>query len=149
MMKLRTTLLAERLETYLAAKALKCKKVLNPLTSKIGFGIYFFKNITINLNRLNKEMFEVIDDIMAYVHTNKSMFPSFISVSDGINATMFSKLPHHVIQQIITLVSELPGYKALQLTLNRYGYKCELQRSHGKIFFGSLQIHFIKIRIST
>lgn len=141
-------MITERLDTYLAAKILKCKKSLNPLTGKIGLGIYFYKNITLNLNRLNKEILEIADDIVTHAHTYHSIFPSYISVSDGIKATMFSKLPNHVIQQIITLVSGLPGYKALQLTLNSYGYKCELQRNHGKIFLGSLQINFNKVRSS-
>ncbi|MFD0696569.1 hypothetical protein ACFQZT_21140 [Paenibacillus sp. GCM10027628] len=136
---------SEQLETYLEAKVLKWKKRLNPFTNKIGFGIYFYKNITINLNRLNKEILEIAQDFADLSHFNKSSLPNFISVVDGINAKTFSKLPNHVIQQITSLVRVLPGYKALQSISCSYGYKCELQYNQGKLFFGSLQIHFIKI----
>ncbi|SDN67682.1 hypothetical protein SAMN04487897_10447 [Paenibacillus sp. yr247] len=139
--------LSEQLETYLEAKVLKWKKRLNPLTNKIGFGIYFYKNITINLNRLNKEILQIAEDSVNHSHFKRSAFPSFISVVDGINATtMFMKLPNHVIQQITSLVRALPGFKALQSISHAYGYKCELHYNQGKAFFGSLQIHFIKIK---
>lgn len=143
-MKIKLALFAERFETYVTAKVLQCKKSLNPLTGKIGFGIYFYKNVTINLNRLNKEMLQAADDIVTHFQAYQSVFPSFISVSDGIKAAFFSKLPHHVFQQIIALVTGLPGYKALQLALNRYGYKSEIRHNEGNLFFGSLQIHFKK-----
>ncbi len=137
---------SEQLETYLEAKVLKWKKRLNPLTNKIGFGIYFYKNITINLNRLNKEILQIAEDSIHLSHFKKSSFPSFISVVDGINATsMFMKLPNHVIQQITSLVRALPAFKSLQSIACSYGYKCELHYNQGKAFFGSLQIHFIKI----
>jgi hypothetical protein len=136
---------SEQLETYLEAKILKLKKRLNPLTNKIGFGIYFHKNITINLNRLNKEILEIAEDGVNLSHLNKTTFPDFRSVSDGINVTMFTKLPNHVIKQLISLVRELPGFKALQSKSRSNGYKCELHYNQGKVFFGSLQIHFIKI----
>jgi hypothetical protein len=135
----------ENLETYLDAKVLKWKKSLNPLTNKLGFGIYFYKNITINLNRLNKEILEIAKDSVNLSHFNKTTLPSFVSVADGINAKMFTKLPNHVIQQIKSLVRTLPAYKALQSSLGSHGFKCELQYNQERIFFGSLQIHFIKI----
>ncbi|NRF93042.1 hypothetical protein HQN89_18880 [Paenibacillus frigoriresistens] len=138
--------LSEQLETYWEAKVLKWKKRLNPLTNKIGFGIYFYKNITINLNRLNKEILQIAEDSIHLTHFKKSTFPSFISVVDGINSTtMFIKLPNHVIQQITSLVRALPGFKELQTISRKYGYKCELHYNQGRAFFGSLQIHFIKI----
>ncbi|MBP1155101.1 MULTISPECIES: hypothetical protein [unclassified Paenibacillus] len=132
-------------EIHLAAKVLTWKKRLNPITNKIGFGIYFFKNITINLNRINKEILEIAEDRATLSYFNKTEFPHFISVSDGIHATMFSELPTHVTERITSLVHGLPGYKALQSAIRAYGYKCELHYNQGKIFFGSLQIHFVKI----
>lgn len=137
---------SEQLESYWEARVLKWKKRLNPLTNKIGFGIYFYKNITINLNRLNKEILQIAEDSVNLSHFKKSEFPSFISVVDGISAsTMFMKLPNHIIQQITSLVRGLPGFKSLQTIACSYGYKCELHYNQGKAFFGSLQIHFIKI----
>ncbi|OPH62098.1 hypothetical protein BC351_02340 [Paenibacillus ferrarius] len=134
----------DQLETYWEATILKWKKRLNPLTNKIGFGIYFYKNITINLNRLNKEILEIAQESVNLSYFNKAAFPSFISVVDGINATRYSELPNYVIQQITSLVKALPGFKALQSISCSHGYKCELQYNQGKVFFGSLQIHFIK-----
>ncbi|NEW07726.1 hypothetical protein GK047_17125 [Paenibacillus sp. SYP-B3998] len=136
----------DQLETYTAAVWLKWKKRLNPVTNKIGFGIYFYKDITINLNRLNKEMLVIAADCVTLSHFNKPTFPSFISVADGIYATMFSKVPNHIIRRIISLVIALPGYKALQSASRSYGYKCELHYNQGKAFFGSLQIHFKKMQ---
>ena len=93
----------------MGSKKLKWKKRLNPVTNKIGFGIYFYKNITINLNRLNKEILKLPRIASISAHFKKSEFPSFISVVDGISAsTMFMKLPNHIIQQIISLVRGLP-----------------------------------------
>lgn len=134
---------SEQLEHYLEAKVLKWKKRLNPLTNKIGFGIYFYKHITINLNRLNKEIQLIAEDYLTYF--KKSEFPSFISVVDGISASMFKILPNHVIQQITSLVTALPGFKELRTISRSNGYKCELHYNQGKHFYGSLQIHFIKI----
>lgn len=136
----------DQLETYTAATLLKLKKCLNPLTNKIGFGIYFYKDITINLNRLNKDMLAIVADFVTLSHFDKRTFPSFVSVADGIYATMFTKVPNHIIKRITTLVTALPGYKALQSASRSYGYKCELHYNQGKIFFGSLQIHFKKIQ---
>ncbi|GFZ79702.1 hypothetical protein GCM10008018_26570 [Paenibacillus marchantiophytorum] len=136
----------EQLDTYAAATLLKWKKRLNPLTNKLGFGIYFYKDITVNLNRLNKDMLVIAADYVKFSHVNTRTFPSFISVADGINATMFSQVPNHVIKRIITLVTALPGYKALQSASRSYGYKCELHYNQGKAFFGSLQIHFQKMQ---
>ncbi|NOU98862.1 hypothetical protein [Paenibacillus planticolens] len=135
----------DQMETYLEATVLKWKKRLNPLTNRIGFGIYFYKNITINLNRLNKEILEIAQDSVNLSHFSKSTFPSFISVVDGIHTRMFTKLPNHVIAQITALVTKLPSFKELQSISHTYGYKCELRYNQGKVFFGSLQIHFIKI----
>ncbi|MFC5452721.1 hypothetical protein [Paenibacillus aestuarii] len=138
--------LSDQLEIYLEAALFKWKKRLNPVTNRIGFGIYFYKNITINLNRLNKEILDIAEDSTAIAQFSKSAFPSFISVVDGINATtMFSNLPNHVVQQITSLISKLPGYQALQSISRKYGYRCELHYNQGRIFFGSLQIHFEKI----
>jgi|GEM_PF-6264792 len=138
--------ISEQLEFYLEATIFRWKNRLNPLTNRIGFGIYFYKNITINLNRLNKEILEIAEDSTAITQFSKSAFPSFISVVDGINAsTMFSNLPGHVVNQITSLISKLPGYQALQSISRKYGYKCELHYNQGRIFFGSLQIHFEKI----
>lgn len=135
----------ELAEIHLEPKILKLKKCLNVITSKIGFGIYFFKNITINLNRVNKEILEIAEDQATLSYFNKTEFPHYISVSDGIHATMFSDLPTHVIERITSLVQGLPGYQALQSAIRAYGYQCELHYNQGKIFFGSLQIHFKKI----
>ncbi|MBP1964363.1 hypothetical protein [Paenibacillus aceris] len=136
---------SEQLETYLEATILKWKKRMNPLANRIGYGIYFYKNITINLNCLNKEILEIAHDSLTLSHINQPAFPSFISVVDGINTRMFTKLPNHVIAQITSLVTKLPGFKELQSISRTYGYKCELRYNQGKVFFGSLQIHFIKM----
>jgi hypothetical protein len=141
---------ADQLETYLEATLLKWKKRISPITNRIGFGIYFYKNITINLNRLNKEILEIAQDRAKLSHFNKSAFPSFISVVDGIHTRMFTHLPNHVILQITSLVKKLPGFKELQSISRTYGYICELQYNQGRVFFGSLQIHFIKMeRLAT
>lgn len=134
----------EQLETCLEARLLKWKKRINPLANRIGFGIYFYKHITVNFNRLNKEIAEIARDRINLSDRNSPVFPSFVSVVDGIHTTMFAKLPNHVIGQIISLVKRLPGFKELQALARSYGYKCELQYSQGKVFFGSLQIHFIQ-----
>ncbi|MCZ8517035.1 hypothetical protein O9H85_32705 [Paenibacillus filicis] len=134
----------QKCDTYLAAKVLKWKKRLNPLTNRIGYGIYFYKNITINLNRLNKELLEIAEDYVSLPHHKKTSFPTFISVADGINPTPFSKLPNYVVRRITMLVSELPGFKVLQSNLKSYGYTCKIHYNQGRIFFGSLQIYFEK-----
>ncbi len=120
------------------------KKCLNPITNRIGFGIYFYKNITINLNRINKEILRFAEDSAALSQFNKTAFPRFISVADGIHAKMFTQLPNHVIEQITSLIQALPGYQLLQSATRPYGYQCELYYNQGKVFFGSLQIHFKK-----
>ncbi|MDD9268222.1 hypothetical protein ACFPES_14380 [Paenibacillus sp. GCM10023248] len=135
----------EQLETCLEAKALKWKKRINPVTNRIGFGIYFYKHITVNLNRLNKEIIEIARDRVHLANHSAPMFPSFVSVVDGIHTTMFAKLPNHVVTHIISLVKRLPGFKELQDLARTYGYSCELRYNQGKVFFGSLQIHFIQI----
>ncbi|CAN7536827.1 hypothetical protein [Paenibacillus sp. LjRoot56] len=140
------TRISEQLESYWEANVLKWKKRLNPLTNKIGFGIYFYKNMTLNLNRLNKEFLQIAEDHIHLGLYKKPEFPSFISVVDGIHAsTMVMKLPNHITKQITTMVKSLPGFKSLQAIASEYGYKCELHYNQGKAFFGSLQIHFIKI----
>ncbi|MDR6552655.1 hypothetical protein [Paenibacillus qinlingensis] len=136
----------EQLESYWEANLLKWKKRLNPLTNKIGFGIYFYKNLTLNLNRLNKEILQIAEDHINLSLLKKSEFPSFISVVDGISAsTLVMKIPNHITKQITSMVRALPGFKSLQAIACEYGYKCELHYNQGKAFFGSLQIHFIKI----
>lgn len=138
--------ISDQLEIYWEAQVLKWKKRLNPLTNKIGFGIYFYKNMTLNLNRLNKEILQIAEDHMNLSLLKRPEFPSFISVVDGINASsMVMKLPNHITKQITTMVKSLPGFKSLQAIACQYGYKCELHYNQGKAFFGSLQIHFIKI----
>ncbi|OCT13644.1 hypothetical protein A8709_18830 [Paenibacillus pectinilyticus] len=140
----------EQLDTYWEAKLLTWKKRLNPLTNKMGYGIYFYKHMTLNLNRLNKEILQIAEDWMLLSNKKKSPIPSFISVVDGIHAsTMFMKLPTYVTEQITSLVSALPGFKELQAISQSYGYKCELHYNQGKAFFGSLQIHFIQINKHT
>ncbi|TXK71264.1 hypothetical protein [Paenibacillus sp. N3.4] len=138
----------ERFDTYQQAKMLQWKKRLNPLTNKIGYGIYFYKNMTINLNRVNKELKEISQDIVTLSYFNIHSFPSFISVADGIYATMFSKLPNHIIQRIISHVIALPAFKAVEAASRSYGYQCELHYNQGKVFFGSLQIYFKKVTSS-
>ncbi|KRE83035.1 hypothetical protein ASG89_12955 [Paenibacillus sp. Soil766] len=138
--------ISDQLESYWEANVLKWKKRLNPLTNRIGFGIYFYKNMTLNLNRLNKEILQIAEDHINLSLLKKHEFPSFISVVDGISAsTMVMKLPNHITKQITSMVRALPGFKSLQAIACEYGYKCELHYNQGKAFFGSLQIHFIKI----
>ncbi|SDH76880.1 hypothetical protein [Paenibacillus naphthalenovorans] len=137
--------ITEKLDDFWEEKSFTWKKCLNPITNRIGFGIYFYKNITINLNRINKEILRFAEDSVALSQFNKTAFPRFISVADGIHAKMFTQLPNHVIEQITSLIQALPGYQLLQSATRPYGYQCELYYNQGKVFFGSLQIHFKKI----
>ncbi|OAS21587.1 hypothetical protein [Paenibacillus oryzisoli] len=144
--RLNWTRISDQLESYWEANVLKWKKRLNPFTNKIGYGIYFYKHMTLNLNRLNKEILQIAEDHMNLSLLKRPEFPSFISVVDGINASsMVMKLPNHITKQITSMVRSLPGFKCLQAIACQYGYKCELYYNQGKAFFGSLQIHFIKI----